>query len=158
MSAPASATAPAGPPGAAPDLAHDPVLLFDGDCGLCAKAVQWVLRHERADLPAGVRRMWLAPLQGSTAATLRARLPGIPTSVESVVFVDGQRAHLRTKAFLHLGQHLRRPWRAMYYLRWMPGFLPDLGYRLIARLRFRIWGRADACAMPTAATRARVLP
>lgn len=142
----------------APDLARDSVLLFDGDCGLCAKAVRWVMTHERTDLPPGVPRMWLAPLQGSTAAALRERFANIPTTVESVVFVDGKGAHLRTKAFLYLGLHLRRPWRALYYLRWFPGFLPDLGYRLIARFRIRIWGRADACALPTAAERARILP
>ena len=145
-------------PSPAPDLTREPVLLFDGECGLCARSVKWVLRHERAELPAGVHRMWLAPLQGSTAAALRARLPTIPVTLETVVFVDGDRAHLRSKAFMHLARHLRGPWRALYYFRWMPGFLPDLGYRLIARLRYRIWGKTDACALPTAAQRARVLP
>jgi predicted DCC family thiol-disulfide oxidoreductase YuxK len=145
-------------PSPAPDLTREPVLLFDGECGLCARSVKWLLRHERADLPAGVHRMWLAPLQGSTAAALRARVAGIPVNLSTVVFVEDGRAHVRSKAFMYMGRHLTRPWRALYYLRWMPGFLPDLGYRLIASLRYRIWGKTDACALPTPAQRARVLP
>jgi len=141
---------------ALPDLARDPILLFDGECGLCAKSVRWVLRHERTDRTGPP--MWLAPLQGTTAAALRALHPSIPLTVDTVVYVDAGRAHLRSKAFLHLARHLRRPWRWLYALRWFPGFVPDLGYRVIARFRIRIWGKADACALPTAEDRARLLP
>jgi predicted DCC family thiol-disulfide oxidoreductase YuxK len=71
-----------------------------------------------------------------------------------VLVVDG-RAHLRSKAFLHAARHLRAPWRWGYGLRWLPGFALDLGYRLIARLRYRIWGRADLCELPAPEVRAR---
>lgn len=141
---------------AAPDLDRDPILLFDGECGLCARSVRWLLARERADDDGP--RPFLAPLQGPTAQALRARHPRIPTSVDTVVYVDGGRVYLRTKAFLHVARHLRRPWRWAYAWRWLPGWGFDLGYRLIARVRYRIWGKADACALPTAAQRARLLP
>lgn len=141
---------------AAPDFARDSVLLFDGECGLCSTAVRWILRHERTD--AAERPMWLAALQGETAAGLRAQHPRIPLTVDTVVYVDDGRVHLRSKAFMYLARHLRGPWRGLYYLRFMPGFLPDLGYRLVARFRYRIWGKTDACALPTARDRARLLP
>jgi predicted DCC family thiol-disulfide oxidoreductase YuxK len=129
-----------------------PIVLYDGTCGLCSKSVRFILRHERD------HELMFAPLQGETAADLRAKFPRIPHTLESVVLVDGERAHLRSKAFLHVARHLRAPWRWGYAVRWIPGFLLDLGYRLIARVRYRIWGRVDQCDLPAPEQRARFLP
>ncbi len=129
-----------------------PVILYDGTCGLCHKSVQWLLRHERD------HELQFAPLQGETAAALRARHPEIPTELESVVLVDGDRVRLRSKAFLYTSKHLKAPWRWGYAFRWFPAFLLDLGYRVIARVRYRIWGRADMCDVPAPDQRARFLP
>lgn len=129
----------------------EPIVLYDGTCGLCSKSVRWLLAHERD------HELRFAPLQGETAAALRVRFPEIPETLESVVLVDGGRARLRSKAFLYAARHLRAPWRWMYGLRWVPAFLLDLGYRVIAKLRHRIWGRVDLCDLPAPEHRARFL-
>lgn len=129
-----------------------PVVLYDGTCGLCARSVRWILHHERD------AELRFAPLQGETAQALRARFPEIPTTLDSVVLVEDGQARLRSKAFLYLGRHLRAPWRWWYALRWLPGFALDLGYRLIAKVRYRVWGRVDACELPAPEQRARFLP
>jgi predicted DCC family thiol-disulfide oxidoreductase YuxK len=137
--------------GAAIDAAADPVMLYDGTCGLCHRSVRFFLRHERD------AEMRFAPLQGPTAATLRAEHPEIPKTLESVVLVQGGRVFLRSKAFLHAARHLRAPWRWGHAFRWMPGFLLDLGYRFIAAIRYRVWGRAEMCDVPSPEHRARFL-
>jgi predicted DCC family thiol-disulfide oxidoreductase YuxK len=141
--------------------------------------VRWLLAHERDD------RLVFAPLQGPTAAALRAEHPRIPELVgaaggttprptgeaggaptprrlaqlvDTVVLVADGRTHLRSKAFLHAARHLRAPWRWAYGVRWLPAFVLDLGYRLIARIRYRVWGRAELCDLPSPAQRARFLP
>jgi predicted DCC family thiol-disulfide oxidoreductase YuxK len=129
-----------------------PLVLYDGTCGLCSASVRWILRHERD------HDLRFAPLQGATAAGLRALFPQIPETLESVVLVDGECAHLRSKAFLHLAPHLRAPWSWAYGFRWLPAFLLDVGYRAIARNRYRIWGRVDECLVPSPEHRARFLP
>ncbi|MGE3458488.1 MAG: thiol-disulfide oxidoreductase DCC family protein, partial [Kofleriaceae bacterium] len=129
-----------GTPGVAPAAVPDaPTVLYDGVCGLCARSVRWILRHERD------HELVFAPLQGPTADAMRARWPEIPATIDTVVFVDRDRVHLRSKAFFHLASHLRAPWRWMHALRRVPGFLPDIGYRLIAAVRYRVWGKADVC-------------
>jgi predicted DCC family thiol-disulfide oxidoreductase YuxK len=128
-----------------------PVLLYDGTCGLCHRSVRWILRHERD------HELAFAPLQGDTATELRARFPRIPHALESVVLVEDGRVHLRSKAFLYTARHLRAPWRWGYAVRWLPGFLLDLGYRVIAAIRYRVWGRADVCDLPAPEQRARFL-
>ncbi|MFT3695585.1 MAG: DCC1-like thiol-disulfide oxidoreductase family protein [Kofleriaceae bacterium] len=128
------------------------IVLYDGTCGLCHRSVKFILNHERD------HELTFAPLQGTTAADLRVKFPEIPTTLESVVFVDDDHVWLRSKAFMHVAKHLTQPWRWGYYVRWFPGFIADLGYRLIARLRYRIWGRADECTLPSPEQRARFLP
>jgi predicted DCC family thiol-disulfide oxidoreductase YuxK len=142
------------PPPVVASLDADPggIVLYDGTCGLCARSVRWILHHERD------HALRFAPLQGETAEALRARHPRIPASIDTVVYVVGGRVHLRSKAFLYLAGHLRAPWRWAGAIRWFPGFVLDLGYRLVAAVRYRIWGRVDACELPSPDDRARFLP
>jgi predicted DCC family thiol-disulfide oxidoreductase YuxK len=133
------------------DLPARPLVLYDGNCGFCAKSVRWILAHERD------HEILFAPLQGATAQRARERYPQIPTEIDSVVYVGGGRAHRRSKAMLYVAQHLRAPWRWAHAIRWFPAFLLDLGYRVIAAVRYRIWGHADACQMVTPEQRVRFL-
>jgi predicted DCC family thiol-disulfide oxidoreductase YuxK len=128
------------------------ILLYDGVCGLCHGAVRWVAAHDDG------HTLRFAPLQGPTAATLRAARPEIPTGLESVVLVEGGQVHLRSQAFLHLARHLRSPWRWLYRLRWLPARLIDPAYRLVARFRYRVFGRHERCEIPSVEDRARLLP
>jgi predicted DCC family thiol-disulfide oxidoreductase YuxK len=129
-----------------------PLVLYDGDCGLCAASVRWILAHERD------HDIVFAPLQGSTAQLARQRYPEIPASFDSVVYVAAGRAHRRSKAMLYAAEHLRTPWRWAYAMRWFPAVVLDLAYRVVAALRFRIWGHADACQLVTPEQRRRFLP
>ena len=137
----------------APKLADmaAPVVLYDGECGLCHRSIKFILSHE-AD-----HDLMFAPLQGEVAAELRTRHPNIPANVDTVVLVADGRAYLRSKAFLHLARHLRAPWRWIYAVRWFPGFILDLAYRVIAKIRYRVWGKVDACELPSPEQRTRFL-
>lgn len=128
------------------------IVLYDGVCGLCNRMVQWLLRHDPQ------RRLHVAPLQGDTAAALRALHPRIPGSIDTVVYVEEGRVFLRSKAFLQVARHLGKPWRWAYWFRWFPAPVLDLGYRLIARIRYRVWGKYDACRLPTTEEKDRLLP
>ncbi len=130
-----------------------PILLYDGTCGLCDKSVKWILAHERD------HELRFAPLQGETAAALRARYPQIPSALSTMVLVEDGVVRLRSKGVMYSAKHLRAPWRWSYALRWLPAFVLDLGYRFVAAIRYRVWGHVDpACQMPTVETRARFLP
>ena len=118
-----------------------PVLLFDGECGLCNRCVRLLLRlDQRAQLH-------FAPLQSPAAqAYLRAR--GLPTEdFDSLVFVSrweeqGNCApRLRTEGVLAALRLCNRTGRALAaILDIFPAAWRDAGYKRIARWRFRIWG------------------
>ncbi|HVK74865.1 MAG TPA: DCC1-like thiol-disulfide oxidoreductase family protein [Kofleriaceae bacterium] len=127
------------------------IVLYDGVCGLCNRAVAFLIARDGGQFR-------YAQLQGETAARLRVRFPDIPERIDTIVFVDGDRAYLRSKAALHIARYLPRPWRWLAPLRVLPAFLIDLPYRLIARVRYRIWGKVDACRLPAPGEAARLLP
>ena len=132
-----------------------PVLLYDGLCGLCDRTVQMVLRADRR----GVLRF--APLQGDFAAELFERHPRV-RAVDSLVLVEpdgagGERVRVRSDAALALARHIGGAWRLAAVLRVVPPPLRDAAYDLVARTRYRIFGRRDACRIPDPAERSRFI-
>jgi predicted DCC family thiol-disulfide oxidoreductase YuxK len=131
------------------------IVLFDGVCGFCDAAVRWLLRRD----PEG--RLRFAPLQGETAARLRARQPGIPEGLGTLVYVvesdGGERVYLRSEAVFRACAAISGSPRWVGILASLPRSLTDFGYRLIAGLRYRVFGRLDACRIPTPHERERML-
>ena len=124
---------------------------FTTGCGLCARSVRWILTHERD------HALQFAPLRDPTAAALRARYPRSDDLAEGGLC----RRHARDtalEAFLHMAKQLRKPWRWAHAVRWLPGFVLDLGYRVIAAIRYRVWGTVDSCDLPAPEQRVRFLP
>ena len=101
----------------------DRLLLFDGECAMCDATVQWVLDHDRDGV------FSFAPLQGETAAALRARHPEITKELESLVLVETEagssRVYLRSEAVFRIFAQLAGPWRWLAWLRWLPGAWAD---------------------------------
>lgn len=133
------------------------IVLFDGECGFCDHSVQWLLEHDREGALA------YAPLQGPTAAAILARHPRRPPGLDSLVLVevDGrgrERIAWYSRAVLGILRHLPVPWRLLRVAWLVPRPLRDLAYRAFARVRFRIFGRLDACRIPRPEERARFLP
>ena len=132
------------------------IVLYDGVCGFCNGSVRWLISHDRGE------RLCFAPLQGETAASLRARHPEIPTELDTIVFVEAkggaERVWLRSSAVFRVMRELGAPWRWIARLRWLaPASLWDVAYRAFARRRYRWFGRLEACPIPSPAVRARFL-
>jgi predicted DCC family thiol-disulfide oxidoreductase YuxK len=138
------------------------LVIFDGHCGMCNAAVQWFLRRDRFD-----RLRFVASTSPKVASLLERH--GIdPAEAESdsgsVVVAQAlgtPHEHLltRSEALLAILQQLPDPWWPAIgaTLRIIPRPLRDLGYRLVAWSRYRIWKRLDACPIPTAEERMRFL-
>ncbi len=136
---------------APPDLPPR-LVLYDGHCGFCDASVQWLLDHD----PAGALRF--AALQGETAAAALAR-HRLPEGLDSIVYVeDGARVSWRSTAAVRIARALPWPWKVLAGAWLVPWPLRELGYALVAKVRYRIWGRLDACRLPSADEAARFLP
>lgn len=130
-----------------------PVVLFDGVCNLCAASVQFLIERD----PQGQFRF--CSLQSPTGQRLLAEHghvlpPGVP---ESVLLLEGGVVFDRSEAALRIARYLPAPWRWLWPLRFMPRLLRDAAYKLIASNRYRLFGKKEACWLPTPALKARFL-
>jgi predicted DCC family thiol-disulfide oxidoreductase YuxK len=132
------------------------LILYDGICRFCNRAVQWLLRVDQRG------RFHFAPLQGPTAATLRARHPEIPTDTDSMLYVDSsdseERVYVRSQAAFQICRELEGRWRVLAGFAWLPRGLTDFAYDTFARSRYRLFGKLDTCPVPSPEQRARFLP
>ena len=128
-----------------------PILFFDGDCVLCNRTVQWLIRHERHDT------LQFAALNSETA---QAQLKGtrFEAHADSILLQepDGQLYVASDAAFRTL-PHLKTGWQALNILMVFPRFLREPLYRLIARNRKRWFGSTDHCALLTGIDSSRLL-
>ena len=128
-------------------------MIFDGDCVLCSGTVQFVLRHERDET------MSFATTQSAAGRELAER-NGVSVADLDLTFVlveDGQ-VWRRSDAAVRVARHLATPWRWLAVLRLVPRPLRDLAYSAIARRRYRLFGRREACFLPAPSQRRRFLP
>lgn len=125
------------------------VVVFDGVCRLCNAWVRFLLRHDRN------AQFRLCPAQSTAGQRLLKRF-GQPTDrYESVLLVLGERIWLRSDAVLEILRGLPAPWCWLSALRVIPRPLRDAGYNLIARHRYRLFGRYQHCMVPKASDRWR---
>lgn len=133
------------------------VVFFDGVCGLCNRLVQFLLPRDRD----GVLRFAL--LQGDLAKRALLKHGLDPSDLDSVVVVanwslPGERAFTRSRAVLQALDALGEGWRVFARAaRIFPLPLADAVYRLVARSRYRIFGRFDVCQVPRPEWRDRFL-
>jgi len=121
-----------------PADADKPVLLFDGECGLCQAVVRFILKRD----PQRVIRV--TPLQGETGQAMLRRV-GLPTDdFDSLVFFPGAGKDaylLRTDGVVAVLRRLPGPWRPLgAMLGVLPRGLRDAGYQVVARTRHRLFG------------------
>lgn len=127
-----------------------PIVFFDGVCGFCNFWVDFLIARDPDGLFA------FAPLQGETARQL---LPAADQNLDSLVLWTPARVDRKSGAVVRILWRLGGGWRVLGGLIWLiPLPLRNLGYDLIARNRYRLFGKKDVCRMPTPEERTRLLP
>ncbi len=119
-----------------------PIIVFDAECVLCSANAQFILRHDRR------RHFRLAAMQGPVGSAIYRRHGIDPADPDTMVVAIGDRALRDSDAVIAIWAGLGWPWRALAALRLVPRPLRDAGYRLVARNRYRWFGKRDSCWLP----------
>jgi len=131
--------------------AGHPLLLFDGVCNLCHGAVQFVIARDPH------ARFRFASLQSEVGREL-VRRHGLPDDVTTMILVEPDgRVSLRSTAALRVAVKLGGLWPLLGALLVVPRFLRDPVYELVARHRYRWFGKKDSCPLPDPALADRFL-
>lgn len=128
-----------------------PVIFFDGLCNLCNGAVQFIIKHDRKDV------FRLAALQSDAAKLyLKDKNMG-PIGVDSIILFEKGQIYTRSTAALKIARHLTGGWPALYVFMLLPAFIRDYCYDLVARNRYRVWGKRESCMLPSPDTAKKFL-
>jgi predicted DCC family thiol-disulfide oxidoreductase YuxK len=119
------------------------VVLFDGLCNLCSRAVQFIIRRDEQGI------FCFAPLQSEVAAQLSAHYQFDTLTIDTLILIKDGQVFSRSDAVLEIASELDGGWRHLSALRRVPRGLRDSVYRLFGRLRYPLFGRRDRCvALP----------
>ena len=129
-----------------------PLYLFDGYCILCSGFVNFCLKHD------GDGQLKFASTQSALGKRVIEGLGIAPDTLDrTVMLIEGGQAVMRSTAALRATRHLKGWPRLLRPFLLLPAFLRDPIYDLVARNRYRWFGRRDTCHAPTPETRARFL-
>jgi len=132
------------------------LVLYDGVCGFCNRLLQFILAHDRRAVFA------FAPLQSAIGRSTVERFGGNPDDLSSFVVVSNfrtDRARMvgRGRAALFVAGELGWPWKAAVLFRAVPTAMLDRVYDVVARTRYRLFGRYDHCLIPRPEYRRRFI-
>ncbi|MBT9546908.1 MAG: thiol-disulfide oxidoreductase DCC family protein [Candidatus Sericytochromatia bacterium] len=126
------------------------IVLFDGICNLCNSSVQFMIDH---DPDAHLR---FASLQSEVGQTLLAQ-HHLPTqNFKSLILIEGDQIFARSTAALKIARYLQG-YRWLSLFLWVPAFLRNGVYDLIARNRYQWFGKSESCRIPTPELKSRFL-
>ena len=129
--------------------AEHPIILFDGVCNYCNSILNYIIKHDHK------KRFRFAHLQSSAGQNLLERY-GFPRDMlDSVVLIDNGKAYIKTDVTIRIAPHMGGIARLGVLLRFVPRAIRDIGYDIVARNRYKWWGKQDACIVPTADVRER---
>ncbi|MEM9193966.1 MAG: DCC1-like thiol-disulfide oxidoreductase family protein [Myxococcota bacterium] len=131
------------------------IIYFDGVCVMCNGIVKLLLRLDRN------RRFRYASLQGETAAKMRSEVEDFPEGLDTFVYYRDGEIFTRSHAAFQGARELPYPYRLFSIFRVVPAFISDPFYRVIAKIRYRLFGKyesPDLCPLPEPEHRGLFLP
>ncbi len=120
------------------------IILFDGVCNLCNGAVQFIIKRDGGD------RFRFAALQSELGQELCRARHIDTTQIDSIILIDpGIAYYVKSDAALEIARELRGYGWMPLMLGWIPRGVRDAVYDLVARNRYRWFGKKDQCMIPT---------
>jgi predicted DCC family thiol-disulfide oxidoreductase YuxK len=127
------------------------LIVFDGTCIFCSAFFRFIVKHDRN------QNFHFATAQSPLGQALYAALNLPLTEFETNLVITNGAIYQRLDAFAAAMAQLRQPWRTAKLLRYLPNWIKDAIYKPIARNRYRIFGRSDACLIPDVNLKSRFL-
>ncbi|MEK3909332.1 thiol-disulfide oxidoreductase DCC family protein [Oceanobacillus sp. FSL W7-1309] len=126
------------------------LILFDGECNFCDRGVQFIITRD----PKG--RFKFASLQSDISKNI-LRSFDTPKDLDSMVLIEDNKYYIKSAAALRICKQLKGPWKIVYGFVIIPRPIRDFFYGIIARNRYKWFGKKRSCELPSPEVRKRFL-
>ena len=128
-----------------------PIILFDGVCNYCNSMVNFIIRQDKEKI------FRFAPLQSEAGQKIIEQFNLPSKNFDSFILVENDKIYFRSDAALRLYNLLPVTWKWTQVFWSIPPFIRDGVYNLIAKNRYKWFGKKDECMVPTPEVRERFL-
>lgn len=128
------------------------IIIFDGVCHLCNGAVNWLIARDKKD------QFRFVALQSDLGKEITHHIGVDTTQIDSIIcYQPGLAYYYKSDAALKVASLLGFPWSLWGAVKILPRPLRDALYDLVARNRYRWFGREEQCMMPTPELKSKFL-
>ncbi|WP_343750817.1 thiol-disulfide oxidoreductase DCC family protein [Lentibacillus halophilus] len=128
----------------------NPIILFDGECHFCDRSVQFIIKRDKKAV------YKFASIQSDVGQRILDKWDA-PSDVDSLVYVSDCNYYVKSSAALRICKHLKGLWKLCFLLLVVPKPLRDPLYTVIAKNRYKWFGKKDNCSLPSPEMRDRFL-
>lgn len=122
---------------------NNKIIIYDGFCVLCSWSVQLVIKNDKKKV------FSFLSLDSEEAQKLRNSLNYSDNINQSVLLIEDEKVYTKSDAALRIAKDLAFPWWILYYFIYIPRFIRNGIYNLIARNRYSLFGKRNSCYIPS---------
>ncbi len=132
-------------------MSSQSLILFDGICNFCSYWVQFVMKRDPG------KRFRFATLQSAVGQRTFNEI-GLPREeLKTMILVDGSKRYFKSTAALHIVKKIGGLWAILFIFIIVPAPIRDLLYNVVAKNRYRWFGKREACFVPAPDMKERFL-
>lgn len=124
-------------------LNHHQIILFDGVCNFCNFWVNFIIDRDKKD------NFRFTALQSDSGQKLLSKFNLNKTDFDTFILINGESYYTKSTAALKIAEHLSGPIKVARVFIFLPRFLRDFFYDIIAKNRYKFFGKKDVCRIPT---------
>ncbi|WP_316830213.1 thiol-disulfide oxidoreductase DCC family protein [Pedobacter aquatilis] len=130
-------------------MAEQPVIFFDGICNLCNASVQFAIEHDKRNV------FKFTALQGEYAKVVLPEFNVDTQKINSIMLLEDHKLYTKSSAALRIARKLNGLLPVLYVFIVVPKFIRDWFYDIIAKNRYKWWGKQESCWVPTPALKSK---
>ena len=133
-------------------LSSQNIILFDGVCNLCNNSVNFIIDRDKENF------FQFASLQSEFGQKLQQEnSEKIPANIDSIILYENGSVFTKSSAALRIAKKLSGGWKFLYALIIIPSFIRNFFYDVIAKNRYRWFGKEESCRIPTPELKSKFL-
>ena len=133
------------------ESSNEHIILFDGVCNLCNGLVKFIIKHDPK------ARFKFASLQSDAGQALLEKHKLSAKDFDSIIYLQDTSYYVKSSAVLHILKDMKGIWQLLYLTIITPSPIRDFAYSIIAKYRYKIFGKRTVCMIPTPDVKSRFI-